>query len=406
MNDLTPADEAGVAEAVKAAATDAVSLELVGGGSLEGFGRPVQAGRTLRLRQLRGIPLYRPSELVIRALAGTPVGEVVDALDAEGQALPFEPPDLRHLLGNDDAEPTIGGLVAANLSGPARISRGALRDSLIGVRFVDGQGRIQRSGGRVMKNVTGLDLVKLQAGAHGTLGALTEVTFKVLPRSETQSTLLVGGLDAAAASRVMARAMASPLDVSAAAYLPPDVAARSVVAELAGRDDGVVALRLDTFASFLPERLRKLRQHVAAAGATDVLEDQASGTLWGEIRDVRLLTHPLDRAVWRISTAASNGPRLLVSLATDMDGRGFADWSGGLLWLAVAATDDAGAGAIRAAVDAVGGHATLVRAPLAIRAAVDVFHPEAPRLAALTRSVKAAVDPQGIVNPGRMYAGL
>jgi glycolate oxidase FAD binding subunit len=403
---IAPADEAGVVDAIRAAAGEDRALELEGGGSRRGFGRPVQTADTLSLANLTGVDLYEPGELVIRARAGTPLSEVEATLAAAGQMLPFEPPDYRHLLGNDAATPTVGGLVAANLSGPARIARGALRDSLIGVRFVDGEGEVIRSGGRVMKNVTGLDLVKLTAGAHGTLGALTEVTFKVLPRPETELTLAVPGLDPARAGAAMTGALATPLEVAAAAHLPAEIAARSTVAAVAGAGTSLTLLRLESFADFIGGRVARLVEHLGADSAALHLERDASRALWAEIRDVTLLAEPRERAVWKISTAPTAGTALFETLADDLDAEGYLDWSGGLVWLAVPAGDDAGAGAIRAVLEALGGHATLVRAPATLRAAVDVFAPPNRNVMALTRRVKSAFDPKRILNPGRMYAGI
>jgi glycolate oxidase FAD binding subunit len=403
---LAPGDEAGVADAIRTAHREERALELEGGGSRRGFGRPVQTADTLNLRALTGVVLYQPGELVIRARAGTPLAEVEATLAEGGQMLPFEPPDYRGLLGNDDAAPTIGGLVAANLSGPARIARGALRDSLIGVRFVDGEGEIIRSGGRVMKNVTGLDLVKLTAGAHGTLGALTEVTFKVQPRPEAELTVALVGLDPARAGAAMTGALATPLEVAAAAHLPAEVAARSSVPQVAAAGGSLTLLRLESFADFIGGRVERLAAHLGADATALNLETGASRAVWAEIRDVALLAEPRERAVWKISTAPTAGTALFETLADELGADGFLDWSGGLLWLAVPPGEDAGAALIRDALGALGGHATLVRAPATLRAALDVFEPPKRQVLDLTRRVKAAFDPKRILNPGRMYAGV
>jgi glycolate oxidase FAD binding subunit len=235
---------------------------------------------------------------------------------------------------------------------------------------------------------------------------LTEVTFKVLPRAERQLTLALVGLDPAHAGAAMTAAMASPLEVSAAAYLPARVAARSAVAEVATLGAGVVLLRLEHFTDFLPSRAERLAETLLGHGETRCIEDAPSSAIWAEIRDVRLLAEPPNRAIWRISTAPAAGTALHESLAESLGAEAMLDWSGGLVWLAVDAAEDAGAAVVRQAVKALGGHATLVRAPAGTRAAVDVFEPPSAPILTLTRRLKESFDAARILNPGRMYTGI
>ncbi|MEM6676312.1 MAG: FAD-binding protein, partial [Pseudomonadota bacterium] len=206
MSLVAPESEAALAEAVAEAAGAGAPIEIRGGGTRSGLGRPVQSERTITTTALSGITLYEPGALTLVAQAGTPLAEIETALDAEGQMLPFEPMDHRPLLGTEGA-PTLGGAVATAAAGPRRLSAGGTRDSMIGVRYVDGTGQAVANGGRVMKNVTGYDLVKLMAGQHGTLGVLTEVGFKVLPKPAATATLLLDGLDEATAVAAMCAAM-------------------------------------------------------------------------------------------------------------------------------------------------------------------------------------------------------
>lgn len=393
MTLLVPGTEDEAADMIAASRSRGESLAIEGGGTQRGLGRPIDAATVLSSRALTGVTLHEPAELVISAKAGTPLREIESKLAAANQILPFEPVDLRALFGTD-GEPTIGGVVAGNWSGPRRIAAGAARDHLIGVRFVNGRGEIVKSGGRVMKNVTGLDLVKLQCGAHGTLGFLTEVTFKLLPKAASSTSLVYPGLDDARAVRLLSTALTSPFEVSGAAHLPPGI----------GEAGARTVLRLENVTTSLDYRCDRIRGLTEAFGRPTRLDKLASDALWVEIRDVRFLAEPRDRAVWRISVPPNSGPEVVDRLERDQSYRHFYDWGGGLVWLAVPEADDGGADAVRAAIASCGGHATLIRASDRLRSAVPVFQPLAAPLMALTRRLKASFDPDTLINPGRMYA--
>ena len=389
----TPADEAALSEAIAGAAAARTPLEIRGGGTRAGLGRPVQAERTLSTRGLSGIRLYEPGALTLVVGAGTPMAEVEAALAAEGQMLPFEPMDHRALMGTD-GDPTIGGVVATAASGPRRIQRGACRDAMIGVRFVDGSGRAVANGGRVMKNVTGLDLVKLMAGSHGTLGVLTEIAFKVLPAPKATATLLLRDLADRAAVAAMSDALGSPYDVSGAAHLPD---------RLAG-DGALTMIRLEGLERSVAYREQALKDRLARArpGGVEIASDGAA--LWRRVRNAEPFAGRAG-AVWRVSVRPSDGPALVEAVrAAAPLLSAFYDWGGGLIWLLTEEEGDAGAAAIRAETRRLGGHATLVRASASTRAAVEVFEPEPALLARVSAGLRARFDPAGILNPGRMRA--
>jgi glycolate oxidase FAD binding subunit len=298
-------------------------------------------------------------------------------------------------------------VLAANLSGPRRIKAGAARDHFLGFTAVSGRGETFKSGGRVVKNVTGYDLCKLIAGSWGTLAAMTDVTIKTLPRAETEATVLVQNLDDAAARKAMTAATGSFADVSAAAHLPAIAAAR--IAEIASAKTAVTAFRLEGVAPSVVERKTVLEKLLAPFGTLGSLGEAASRALWRAVRDVTpfAAAGPAGtRDLWRISTAPTHGTDVGRALAEKAAAELFYDWAGGLIWAALPASKDARAPLVRGAVAAAGGHATLIRAPAAVRAAVDVFTPEEPALAALTARVRAGFDPQGVLNAGRMWAGV
>jgi glycolate oxidase FAD binding subunit len=388
-----PADEAEAGEFVRAALKDRIRLDIVGGGARAGLGRPSEGAERLATARIAGIVFHEPAEMTISVRAGTPLGVVEEALAAHGQMLPFEPIDHRALYASR-GEPTIGGLVATNASGPRRISAGAARDSLIGLRLVNGRGECVKSGGRVMKNVTGLDLVKLVCGAHGTLGLVTEATFKLLPKPQSEATIVIRRLDDERAVAAMTRALGSPFGVSGAAMIGPGM----------GREFSRTLLRIEGFADSVDYRAERLIALLADLGAKHALRGEESQRLWRAVRDAEFLAEPRSHAIWRVSLPPSKGPRFVARLGAGALSH-FYDWGGGLVWLASEPTEGAAA-AVRAALTPLGGHATLVRAPDELRARVDVFEPPAPALARLTRSVKASFDPEGLFNFGRMVAGM
>jgi glycolate oxidase FAD binding subunit len=330
--------------------------------------------------------------MVLRARAGTTLAAVEAALAAHDQILPFEPMDARALYGTS-GEPTVGGMVASALSGPRRISAGAVRDSLIGLRLVNGRGEIISSGGRVMKNVTGLDLVKINCGAHGTLGLILEATFKLLPRPQAEATVVIRRLDDAAAIAAMTAALGSPFAVSGAATIHAGM----------GREFPRTLIRIEGFADSVDHRAGKLIALLAEFGAKHALPDEDSRRLWRAVRDVEFLAEPRERAIWRVSLKPSLGAECLARLGAVVRDS-LLDWGGGLVWLSTDPTETA-AVAVRASVAGLGGDTTLMRAPDALRAR-DVFEPLSPALARLTKGVKASFDPEGIFNGGRMYAGI
>ena len=398
----TPTSAPEVLSAVQWALAEEQPLEIVGHGSKRGIGHPVQAAHTFDLSSLSGVTLYEPEELVLSAKAGTPLAEIERLLAEHKQQLAFEPMDYGPLLGGAPGRGTIGGVLAANLSGPRRLKAGAARDHILGIEAVSGRGEAFKSGGRVVKNVTGYDLSKAMAGSWGTLAVLTTVTFKVLPAAETETTLVVTGLMEDEAASAMALALGSSAEVSSAAHLPENVVGRVLDGALAGSP--ATLLRLEGFGPSVAYRLAKLKDLLKAAPALDQLDDARSKRLWREIRDCMPFADGSERPVWRVSMAPSDGQRLVAALRMEAGADAFYDWQGGLIWLRM--EGDPEAETVRRLVKKFGGgHATLVRASLQWRASTLVFEPQPPALAALSRRLKNEFDPKGILNPGRMVGG-
>ncbi len=387
---LTPADENEIADMVREANAAITPLEIQGGGTRSGFGRPVQAAKTLSLKELSGITLYEPGALTLVARAGTPVATIEKTLAAEGQQLAFEPMDHRALYASK-GEPTIGGVVAANVSGPRRIQAGACRDALIGVRFIDGRGEIIKNGGRVMKNVTGLDLVKLMAGSHGTLGVISEVSFKVLPVNERAATLAFHGLSSKEAVGILCGALGSPFEITGAAHLPQN------------SEGPLTLLRVEGFASQVDYRLERLKATIGTGLECSVIEGAEHERLWRFVRDAEMFKGT-DNPVWRLSLKPSDAPAIEEALAKKTDAKIMFDWGGGLIWVGVDDAENGATETIRALVSGFGGHATLMRGPEPLRGSIAPFQPQAKPVARLSAAIRGKFDPGGILNPGRMVA--
>jgi glycolate oxidase FAD binding subunit len=398
MPENFPQSAIEVAGLVAEAAGNRAPLSVRGHGSKSRLGRPVETSASLDLSRLTGITFYEPADLVLSARAGTSIEEIEALLAQRGQELAFEPMSHQGLYRTGAG--TIGGAYMTNLSGPRRIKAGALRDFVLGIEAVDGRGEIFKAGGRVVKNVTGYDLARGLAGSFGTLAVATEITLKVLPRAEAETTLVLANLDSMRGVRALCEAMGLPVDVSGAAHLPAGAAA------CLGVPAGATLLRLEGFAPSVEARVGRLAVGLASYGKAERLDGARSQSLWRRIRDVAPLAEPFDDIVWRVSVVPEAGPRVVAEVMRAAACKAFYDWSGGLVWLSLPTCPGAGAKVIREAVACNGGgHATLVRAAPEIRAEVPVFEPQAQPLAALSRRLKAQLDPLGILEPGRLWAG-
>jgi glycolate oxidase FAD binding subunit len=405
LSNMRPVDEREFSRVLAEATATNTPLEVMGAGSKQRIGRPMQTAANVSSRALRGITLYEPNEMVMAARAGTPVAQIEEALVERGQMLAFEPVELGLLAGSEEKQATIAGVFSTNIAGARRISAGSARDHLLGLRGVNGRGDIFKAGGRVMKNVTGVDLCRGISGSWGTLAILTEVTFKVLPAPEDTGTILLLGLPDEIAVEVLCAAMGTPYEVSGAVHLQASMVARLWHDGLRTQGQAVTALRVENFTKSVAYRTARLKEHFKAYGEIHQLDRTNSHSFWSELRQLSVLMGS-DAPVWRISTAPTAGPKVVAAITSYMDCRAFYDWSGGLIWAEVLSTTDAGAADIRRVIATHGGHATLVRAEPEVRAAVDVFQPLEPGIERLSRKLKATFDPAGILNPGRMYPNI
>jgi glycolate oxidase FAD binding subunit len=403
---LTPRDAQDVETAVRDAIGAGQPLEIVGHGSKRAIGHRSATNALLDVSGLDGVTAYEPNELILTVQAGASLHDMDQLIAAKNQQFAFEPMDSSALLGTAAGRGTIGGMIAAGLAGPRRVKAGGVRDHLLGVAAVSGFGESFKAGGRVVKNVTGYDLCKLVAGSWGTLSVMTEVTLKVMPRAEGETTLVLRGLDDAMAGRAMGAALGSPFDVSGAAHVPASSwRGKTSLSDLAAAGEALTLIRLEGIAASVAHRARTLAAELKSFAAADEVDGEASCETWRTIRDVVPFAAggPLGAwPVWRIVCPPAEGPAFGQRLARETGGDVIYDWGGGLIWAALPPSQDAHAATVRERAHAMGGHAMLIRAPEAMREIVDVFHPLDAGIAALTARVKASFDPSDILNRGRL----
>jgi glycolate oxidase FAD binding subunit len=407
VDTLKVRDAKDVEQAVRDALAAEQPLEIVGHGSKRAIGQPTATNAVLDLSALNAITSYEPNELIVTVQAGAPMADLLSLIDSKNQQFAFDPMDTSVLLGAPRGAGTIAGTIAVGLAGPRRIKAGGVRDHLLGAHAVSGFGDSFKTGGKVVKNVTGYDLCKLLAGSWGTLSVMTEVTLKVLPKAETERTLVLRGLDDVAANRAMTVALGSPFDVSGVAHLPASIF-RSDGDGLTGlgtSQQGVTLIRLEGIGASVPHRAGSVSQALAAFGAADMIEDAASASVWASIRDVTPFAASGSLGawpVWRIVCPPASGGAFGQALARETGGDVIYDWGGGLIWAALPPSADAHAALLRERLKAIGGHAMLLRATDQVRDSVDVFHPQEAGVAALGNRVKTSFDPRNILNRGRM----
>ncbi len=405
MDILKPRNEDECIEIVKWAVSEEQPLEIMSGGTKRKLGRPVEAATLVDISALAGISLYEPDELVMTAGPGTSLVDIEKALQENDQELAFEPADYGPLFGKTPGATTIGGILAGNISGPRRLKAGAARDHFLGARAVSGRGELFKAGGRVVKNVTGYDLCKVLAGSWGTLAIMTETTIKVLPAGQKIFTVLVSDLADKDAATAMAKALGSTFEVSGAAHIPAGLTPGSGTDK---SDMAVTALRVEGIGPSVEYRASGLVELLANERECQIIKTTDSQKFWRNVRDCSYFTQNTNRPLWRISVAPTDGPDIVAAVRSRADISAFYDWAGGLVWMEFGSdpAGDGGAAIVREAVNATGGHATLIRAEDDIRAGVEVFHPQDPVLAGVTARLKNSFDPENILNPGRMYGGV
>lgn len=397
MTRIAVATEEELTDAVRAARANTRTLEIVGAGTKRNYGRPLETADMLDLSGLSGIVMYEPEELVMTVRAGTPLAEIEALLAPRHQRLGFDPADWSPLFGAPAGSATIAGALSADTSGSARVRFGAARDHLLGFRAVNGFGEAYKAGGRVVKNVTGFDLPKLMCGAMGTLGPMSEVTLRLVPRAPLAATLAAKDMMPEQGLALIRRVWMSPLEAAGLAFVPAVAAAPFEALGPIGA--GAALMRVEGSPAALKEKVSALR---AMIDRHEIVEIADGDAIFARVSSgAAFADHDAD--VWRIAVPPASSSAVADALTGTL---WFADWAGGLFWIGVSETNEAVAAKLRHIAARAGGHATLMRASASARATLAVFPPEDEARAQLTRSVKAAFDPLGLFNPGRMFEGV
>ncbi len=379
-----PTDEKQLSEIIADANANETSLRIKAGGTRQGLGNLVKAKATLSLEKISGIKLYEPDALTLIAKAGTPLKTIEKLLKKEKQRFAFEPMDHQFIF-NSKGDPTIGSIVACNISGSRRIYGGACRDALIGVRFVNGNGAIIKNGGRVMKNVTGLDITKLMACSFGSLGVLSEVAFKLIPMVEREVTLVIHSLVTKEAIKIMAKALNSPFEITGAAFIPND------------KNGSKTLLRIEGFSSQVDYRIKSLKELFAIKNEIEVIEDKKHEDLWKSINNAQVFKKSKN-PIWRIVAKPSDAIKIETEIKDKLDAQVFYDWGGGLIWVLMN-ENEAKYDVMRHIANQVNANATLMRSS---DESYNNFQPQSEGVIKLSKAIARKFDAKGILNPNIM----
>ena len=399
MNDIySPVSEKEVSDFIYESHQENSPIEIVGQNSKK-IGRIIQCSKTLCLEKINGIIEYYPEELYIKVKVGTSLEEIENALEDKNQTFGFEPIDLGYLYYGKSYSGTIGGMVACNLSGPRRFKVGSLRDHLLGFKAINGAGEQIKSGGTVVKNVTGYDLIKLVSGSYGTLCALTEVTLKVLPNYEYQETFCIYGSNYNEAINFFLKAMDTSLEISGACYYPDNNTSFFRLNDIK-QNSSILSLRVEGPKNSVQERIQQLKK-IFAEKDFSVLDIFQSKAFWSLSKNLEAFKNS-GEIVCKISLPITKTSEFLDKFSNDI--KYFIDWAGGLIW--ISARDNEIISKMRIFTVKNNGHLTIYKAEANFRRTEEFLTYGDTNLKVLSSKIKKSFDPNLILNPGKMYAGI
>ena len=406
-----PQNEREVSNFIKKFYKSNIPIELVGTGSKRRIGKPLQCAKVLSLSKISGIIEYLPEELYIKVKACTPIKNIEEELKKNKQQLAFEPIDFGNLLNGKSDYGTAAGQVACNISGSRRFKVGSVRDHVLGFRGVNGRGEIIKSGGVVVKNVTGYDLSKLICGSYGTLVALTEITFKVLPAPEESKTLVIHSQKIEAATDFLDRAISSSNDISGAIYLPADPKISGCVMNIEKtfklndlkQEGSMTAIRIEGSKKSTDQRIRNLINELKINNfSISILESYQSEIFWNKVKSLEFFLSSKN-SILRVVVPPSESVNLVYQFSNKF--KYYLDWGGALIWVEAFELSEGMFESIRSKVVKLGGYVTMIKNSDFLPYVEDVFTINRDRFN-ISQNIKKSFDPKRILNPGKMYTGI
>jgi glycolate oxidase FAD binding subunit len=406
-----PTNENEVAGLIKKLYKSNTPLEIIGSGSKKEIGKPLQCAQTLNLSRLNGIIEYLPEELYIKVKAGTSIEKIENRLKKNNQQLAFEPIDFGYLFQGKSNSGTAAGQVACNISGPRRFKVGSTRDHILGFKAVNGRGEIIKSGGTVVKNVTGYDLSKLICNSYGTLAAITEITFKVLPTSEESKTLVIHNQSIDSAPEYLEKAISSSNEVSGATFLPTEPICNNCEMNIENtfklndlkKKGSMTAIRIEGSKTSTNERLKNLIEELNLLESNiSVLETLQTEIFWKKVKNLEFFSLTKNN-IFRIVIPPSECVKLIYEIPNNF--KYFVDWGGALIWVEACELSEKKFESIRRKVILHGGYMTMIKNSNYLPYVEDVFTINNARFN-ISQSIKKSFDPKRILNPGKMYTGI
>ncbi len=406
-----PQNEREVATLIRKFYKSNIPIELIGSGSKRKIGKTLQCAKTLNLSKLNGIIEYLPEELYIKVKAGTSIKAIEQELKKNNQQLVFEPIDFGYFLNGESDYGTAAGQVACNISGSRRFKVGSIRDHVLGFRGVNGRGEIIKSGGVVVKNVTGYDLSKLICGSYGTLVALTEITFKVLPLPEESKTLVINNQKIEKAVHFLDKSISSSNDISGAVFFPdkPMISGSSMNIENTFKlndlkqEGSITAIRIEGSKNSIDHRIENLINELQIINLNiSILEVHQSEVFWNKVKALEFFSNSKNNII-RIVIPPSECVNLIYQFSSKF--KYYLDWGGALMWLEVFELSEEMFESIRRKVVKRGGYVTMIKNSNYLPYVEDVFTISSERFN-ISQNIKKSFDPKRILNPGKMYTGI